>query len=75
MGAFSFRKIEKFLIRQEVLKAFKQIIKSANRIDDASYRKYMIDWARHDFKANKNLSDEVCKHGHCHSILVKTWRN
>ncbi len=51
--------IYKFLIRQEVLKTYKQLLKSINRVDDKSYRYYLIDWLRNDFKANKNIKDEV----------------
>ena len=51
--------LEKFMTRKEVLKTYKQLVKSINRIDDMSYRTELTNWLRHDFKLNKNLSDEV----------------
>ena len=51
--------LEKFMTRKEVLKTYKQLVKSINRIDDISYRTELTNWLRHDFKLNKNLSDEV----------------
>ncbi len=47
------------MLRQEVLKVYKQIIKSVSRIDDDYYKTDMKIWARNDFKANKNMKDEV----------------
>lgn len=49
----------KFLIRREVLKVYKDIIKYVNRIDDATYRVELTKWARHDFRMNKKLTDQV----------------
>ena len=56
----------KFLIRQEVLKTYKQLLKSINRVDDKSYRYYLIDWLRNDLKyyADEFMSDAAfAKHG------------
>ena len=47
------------MLRQEVLKVYKQIIKSVSKIDDDYYRTDMKMWARNDFKANMKMTDEV----------------
>lgn len=49
------------MLRREVLKTYKDILKTCNRIEDESYRKELINWSRHDFRMNKNLTDEVNK--------------
>lgn len=49
----------KFLVRQDVLKVYKQLMKNIYKIEDASYRIDLIKWIRSDFKINKNLQDEV----------------
>jgi hypothetical protein len=49
----------KFLLRREVLKTYKQLIKSVKLIEDEDYKKGLTGWVRNDFKFNKELKDEV----------------
>ena len=49
----------KFLLRREVLKTYKQLIKSVKLIEDKGYKKELTGWVRNDFKFNKELKDEV----------------
>ncbi|RNA22295.1 LYR motif-containing 2 [Brachionus plicatilis] len=51
--------LRQFMLRQEVLKTYKDILKTCYKIDDHTYRKEIIEWTRHDFKMNKHLSDET----------------
>ncbi|CAF1055285.1 unnamed protein product [Brachionus calyciflorus] len=51
--------LKQFMLRREVLKAYKDILKACYSIQDDSYRNEMINWTRHDFKMNKNLTDEA----------------
>ena len=48
------------MIRSEVLKLYRDILRATKKIPDEYYRDEMARWARQDFKNNKHLSDEVC---------------
>ena len=50
---------KKFLLRREVLKTYKQLIKSVKLIEDEGYRRELTNWVRSDFKFNKGIKDEV----------------
>lgn len=47
------------MLRSEVLKLYRDILRTIKKIPDDFYRKEMAQWARDDFKKNKHLSDEV----------------
>lgn len=47
------------MVRAEVLKLYRNILRTVRQIPDEHYRKEMAKWARDDFKKNKNLTDEV----------------
>ncbi|KAJ8883553.1 hypothetical protein PR048_015397 [Dryococelus australis] len=49
-----------FMIRQEVLKLYREILRTAREVHDESSRKEIVEWVRHDFKSNKHHTDEVC---------------
>ena len=48
-----------FMVRSEVLKLYRSILRTVRRIPDEYYRGEMTNWARRDFKSNKHLTDEV----------------
>ena len=52
------------MVRSEVLKLYRDILRTVRKIPDEYYREEMARWARRDFKTNKHLTDEVhvCKH-------------
>jgi len=50
------------LLRREVLKTYKQLIKSVRLIEDEGYKRELTSWVRTDFKFNKELKDEVIFH-------------
>lgn len=49
--------------RGQVLKLYRQILRTINLIPDKADREYMKNWARTDFKTYKDVTDDV-------SILV-----
>ena len=50
-----------FMIRSEVLKLYRDILRSVRKIPDEYYREEMARWVRRDFKNNKHLTDEVSR--------------
>lgn len=46
------------MLRQEVLKLYREIFRTVRKVPDINSRKELIDWARHDFRLNKNQTDE-----------------
>lgn len=57
---FTFAMSLQFVIRSEVLKLYRDLLRAVKQIPDEYYRKEMRQWARDDFKKNKHLTDEVC---------------
>lgn len=48
-----------FMLRQEVLKLYREIFRTLRQISDESTRSELRDWAKTDFKNNKHHSDEA----------------
>ncbi|KDN50074.1 hypothetical protein RSAG8_01410, partial [Rhizoctonia solani AG-8 WAC10335] len=46
-----------FLLRAEVLSVYRQVIRSCRRIHDADTRRETIEWFKHDFRRNANITD------------------
>ncbi|RZF40034.1 hypothetical protein LSTR_LSTR002437 [Laodelphax striatellus] len=60
--------LKQFLLRQHVLKLYKDTLKAVKKIPDASDRKDMRDWVRSDYKKYMSITDEfkikmLIKHG------------
>ena len=51
--------IVQFMLRQEVLKLYREIFRSIRLIPDASGRNDLKQWARSDFRANMHHTDEL----------------
>ncbi|XP_036987130.2 LYR motif-containing protein 2 isoform X1 [Artibeus jamaicensis] len=47
-----------FLRRQQVLLLYRRILKAIQQVPIDSDRKYLKDWAREEFKRNKNATEE-----------------
>lgn len=47
------------MLRQEVLKLYRDIFRSIRLIPEASSRKDLKEWARSDFRANMHHTDEL----------------
>ncbi|KAG5667949.1 hypothetical protein PVAND_015909 [Polypedilum vanderplanki] len=51
--------LKQFMLRQEVLKLYRDLIRTINKVPDESSRNELRQWLREDFKANKNQTDEI----------------
>ncbi|XP_052741176.1 LYR motif-containing protein 2 [Bicyclus anynana] len=51
--------LKQFLLRQEVLKLYRDIIRTLRKVPDESTRLELKEWARTDFRNNKHHSDET----------------
>ncbi|TDG40022.1 hypothetical protein AWZ03_013554 [Drosophila navojoa] len=51
--------LKQFMLRQEVLKLYREIWRTTRLVPDQHSRQELRAWARHDFQANRNQSDEV----------------
>ncbi|CAH4033937.1 LYR motif-containing protein 2 [Pieris brassicae] len=51
--------LKQFLLRQEVLKLYREIFRTLRKIPDASTCQELKEWARTDFKSNKHYTDET----------------
>lgn len=47
------------MMRQQVLKLYRDILRTVKVIPSEDDRKYIKDWARRDFKDNAHHTDEV----------------
>lgn len=47
------------MLRQEVLKLFKDLYRTINKVPDESSRKDLKAWLRDDFRKNKAQTDEI----------------
>jgi len=50
--------LKQFMVHQEVLKLYRDTMKTIRQIPDKQDREYMKNWARSDFRANKEIKDE-----------------
>ncbi|XP_043268950.1 LYR motif-containing protein 2 [Venturia canescens] len=50
--------LKEFMVHQEVLKLYRNIMKTVRKIPDKHDRDYMRDWVKSDFRANKDVKDE-----------------
>lgn len=61
-----------FMLRGEVLKLYRDMLRCLRQIPSESDRKDMCQWVREDFKANKDVSDEVL----CYiQLILGSWSN
>ncbi|XP_068617312.1 LYR motif-containing protein 2 [Battus philenor] len=51
--------LKQFLLRQEVLKLYREIFRTLRKVPDETTRLELKDWARSDFKNNKHHTDET----------------
>lgn len=54
-NALSFKR---FMLRSEVLKLYREMLRIAKKVPTEQQRKELTDWIRHDFKSNKHVTDE-----------------
>ncbi|EDV98059.1 LYR motif-containing protein 2 [Drosophila grimshawi] len=51
--------LKQFMLRQEVLKLYREIWRATRLVPDKHSQRELRDWARHDFNLNRGQSDEV----------------
>lgn len=51
--------VVQFLQRQRVLGIYRDMLKTIRQVPDEGDRKYLTDWARDEFKRNKNATNQV----------------
>ncbi|KAK5853364.1 hypothetical protein PBY51_007156 [Eleginops maclovinus] len=49
---------KQFLQRQKVLGIYRNMMKTIRQVPDQTDRKYLSEWARDEFKRNKNATDQ-----------------
>lgn len=47
------------MLRQQVLQLYRDILRSLRQVPDPEHKKYLVDWARQEFRQNKGETDEV----------------
>ncbi|XP_041980048.1 LYR motif-containing protein 2 [Aricia agestis] len=50
--------LKQFMIRQEVLKLYREIFRTIRKVPDKTTQQELKEWARSDFKNNKHNTDE-----------------
>uniref|UniRef100_A0A4W5NHM8 LYR motif-containing protein 2 n=1 Tax=Hucho hucho TaxID=62062 RepID=A0A4W5NHM8_9TELE len=50
--------LKQFLQRQKVLSLYRNMLRTIRQVPDEGDRKYLRDWARDEFKRNKNSTNQ-----------------
>lgn len=56
---FSCIHILQFMLRQEAIKLFRDLLRTIKQIPDKESQKELRDWVRRDFELHKKYTDEV----------------
>lgn len=51
--------LKQFMLRQQVIKLYKDLYRTINQIPDESSRKDLKLWLREDFRKNKSQTEEI----------------
>ncbi|XP_011187960.1 LYR motif-containing protein 2 [Zeugodacus cucurbitae] len=51
--------LKQFMLRQEVLKLYREIFRTIRLVPDKSNQRELRDWARHDFRTHSGQTDEM----------------
>ncbi|XP_030638596.1 LYR motif-containing protein 2 [Chanos chanos] len=50
--------LKQFLQRQKILSLYRNMLRAIRQVPDATDRKYLTDWAREEFKRNKDATNQ-----------------
>ncbi|XP_012261671.2 LYR motif-containing protein 2 [Athalia rosae] len=50
--------LKQFMVHQEVLKLYRNILKAIREVPNEEDKKYLRDWARSDFRTNRDVKDD-----------------
>lgn len=59
-----------FLQRQKVLGIYRNMLRTIRQVPDEGDKKYLRDWARDEFKRNKNATDKVKRWYECVCLSI-----
>lgn len=51
--------LKQFFLRRQVLSLYREILRTLRDVPSEDHRKELADWARSEFKKNKNEKDEI----------------
>uniref|UniRef100_A0A7G3AIT2 LYR motif-containing protein 2 n=1 Tax=Lutzomyia longipalpis TaxID=7200 RepID=A0A7G3AIT2_LUTLO len=51
--------LKQFMLRQEVLRLYREIFRTIRRVPDLGSRTELQEWARRDFRGNSHHTDET----------------
>ncbi|CAD7012755.1 LYR motif-containing protein 2 [Ceratitis capitata] len=51
--------LKQFMLRQDVLKLYREIFRTIRLVPDKSNQRELRDWARHDFRVHSGQTDEL----------------
>ncbi|XP_054736344.1 LYR motif-containing protein 2 [Anastrepha obliqua] len=51
--------LKQFMLRQEVLKLYREIFRTIRLVPDESNQRELREWARHDFRTHRGQTDEL----------------
>jgi len=51
--------LKQFMLRQEVLKLYRDLYRTINKVPDEESRKELKTWLRADFRKNKSQTEEI----------------
>lgn len=51
--------LKQFMLRQDVLKLYRDLYRTINKVPDENSRKELKMWLREDFRSNKGLNEEI----------------
>ncbi|XP_036333075.1 LYR motif-containing protein 2 [Rhagoletis pomonella] len=51
--------LKQFMLRQEVLKLYREIFRTIRLVPDKTNQRELRDWARHDFRTHSGQTDEL----------------
>jgi Complex 1 protein (LYR family) len=51
--------LKQFMLRQEVLKLFRELYRTISKVPDETSRKELRLWLREDFRKNKDQTEEI----------------
>ncbi|CAM4534330.1 unnamed protein product [Caretta caretta] len=63
--------LKQFLRRQQVLQLYRRILQAIRQVPTETDRHYLKEWAREEFKRNKDATDERIYHSSQFSIIRK----
>ena len=51
--------LKQFMLRQDVLKLYRDLLRTINKVPDENSRRELKLWLREDFRSNKGLKEEI----------------